>query len=103
MGLAQDQHYEQRRRSCRFTSGKRGSCPRDEDTAKCNVAAAEKRSAQVHGRQLRRPNANDQAASPMDAADGPFYLNEITATGVDSVLARAEVSMATLDAPFGGF
>lgn len=37
----------------------------------------------------------------LDAADELFYLGGISATGVDDVLARAEVSVATLYAHFG--
>ncbi|MBG6217172.1 AcrR family transcriptional regulator [Arthrobacter sp. CAN_A6] len=37
----------------------------------------------------------------LDAADELFYLNGITNTGVDDVLARAGVSVATLYAQFG--
>lgn len=37
----------------------------------------------------------------LDAADELFYVNGISGTGVDDVLARAEVSVATLYAHFG--
>lgn len=37
----------------------------------------------------------------LDAADELFFLNSITSTGVDNVLTRAEVSVATLYAQFG--
>ncbi|MDQ4047073.1 MAG: TetR/AcrR family transcriptional regulator [Actinomycetota bacterium] len=48
--------------------------------------------------QSRRPSARQRL---LDAADALFYLNGISNTGVDDVLARAEVSVATLYAQFG--
>lgn len=49
-------------------------------------------------RQSRRPSARQRL---LDAADELFYLNGISNTGVDDVLARAEVSVATLYSQFG--
>lgn len=48
--------------------------------------------------QSGRPSARQRL---LDAADELFYLNGISNTGVDDVLARAEVSVATLYAQFG--
>lgn len=48
--------------------------------------------------QSGRPSARQRL---LDAADELFYLNGISNTGVDDVLARADVSVATLYAQFG--
>ena len=50
------------------------------------------------GKQSVRGSARQRL---LDAADELFYLNGISGTGVDDVLARAEVSVATLYAHFG--
>ncbi|MBG6182896.1 AcrR family transcriptional regulator [Arthrobacter sp. CAN_A214] len=49
----------------------------------------------------RQPGTPSARQRLLDAADELFYLNGITNTGVDDVLARAGVSVATLYAQFG--
>jgi AcrR family transcriptional regulator len=48
-----------------------------------------------------QPGRQSARVRLLDAADELFSLNGITRTGVDDVLARAEVSVATLYAKFG--